>query len=233
MDETISLNDSSREVMRIYALLTGALLTLSACDRAEHGSAPASMNVSTPRIRALPFRIESVMLSDLFQNNLKLAKVNVGVDGGAKFEWAATAVAIAEKVSKFGADSIEVSINRNEIHQKQGIRFREVAHAYYSPHPQHSVWDGDKVWAIYLADPAHLATQTDVDIDEEFTDLNQRLIDRGTEINAADRKASVAVAKKYHLPKDWQLPAGNIWMNGDGFPRDSLTVDTPPRRWRN
>src|SRR5882757_10827464 len=70
-------------------------------------------------------------------------------------------------------------------HQRQGAMLREVAHTYYSPNPQHSVWEGDKVWAIYVADPAHLATHTDVDIDEEFTDLNQNLIDRGMDNDAA------------------------------------------------
>jgi DNA-binding protein H-NS len=136
--------------------------------------------------------------------------VSEQLDGGSKLEWGATSVAIAEKVSKFGADSIEVLVNRNEIHQKQGVRFREVAHTYYSPNPQHTVWDGDKMWAIYLADPAHLATQTDENIDEDFADLDQHLIDRGMGADAADRKAGAAIAKKYHLPKDWQLWSGNI-----------------------
>jgi len=58
------------------------------------------------------------MLSDKFQNNLKVAKVNVGVDGGSKLQWGATSVAIDEKFSRFGADSIEVSIGRNEIPSK-------------------------------------------------------------------------------------------------------------------
>src|SRR6202022_2369471 len=154
-----------------YAILTATIAILSACGSTDRAGAPAATRGSAEAVRALPFRIETVMLSDMFQNNLKVAKVNVGVDGGSKLEWGATAVAIAEKGSKFGADSIEVSVRRNEIHQRQGVMFREVAHTYYSPNPQHSVWEGDKMWAIYLADPAHLATQTDVDIDEEFAEV--------------------------------------------------------------
>jgi hypothetical protein len=211
--------------MRTYAILTATIAILSACDSTDRAGAPASTSGSAEAVRALPFRIETVMLSDMFQNNLKVAKVNVGVNGGSKLEWGATSVAIAEKVSRFGADSIEVSVRRNDVHQKQGAMFRELAHTYYSPNPQHSVWEGDKKWAIYLADPAHLATQADVDTDEEFSDLNQNLIDRGMDSDAADKKAGAAVAKKYHLPKDWQLPIGNVWMTGDGLPRASLTVD--------
>ncbi|TGN93672.1 hypothetical protein [Burkholderia sp. USMB20] len=74
----------------------------------------------------------------MFQNNLKFAKVQVGVNGGAAVQWSATSIAIAGKVATFGADSVEVSVRRNEVLQSHGGRFREVAHAYYSQNPNHS-----------------------------------------------------------------------------------------------
>lgn len=103
--------------------------------------------------------------------------------------------------------------------------FREVAHTYYSPNPKHSVWDGEKMWTIYAADAAHVATQTDVAVYEDFQDLNQKLIEKGMDVAAADTKAGAAIAKKYHLAKDWRLPMGNMTISGDGIPRDSLSVD--------
>jgi hypothetical protein len=178
-----------------------------------------------PKVKALPFAIEEVMLSDAFQNNLKVAKVHVGVTGGDAEAWAATSIAIAEKVASFGVDSIEVSVRRNEIVERRGISLREVAHAYYSPNPDRTVWSGDKQWAIYLAEPEHLATQKDVAVYEEFIDLNERMIEKGVDPEAADKKAGSVIAKKYGLPKDWRLPSGNIWFNGPGFDRSSITVD--------
>lgn len=205
-------------------------VALSACDGDHHDAAAsseavASANSSAPAVRALPFSIEEVMLSDLFQNGLKVAKVEVGVNGGTSLEWAATSVAIAEKVASFGADSIEVSVRRNEITQPHGVMFREVAHAWYSPNPKHTVWEEDKRWLIFTADPAHLATQKDVSVYFDFQEVNEKLIDKGMDTDAADKKAGAVIAKRYHLPKDWRLSLGNMFMNGDGIPRDSFSLD--------
>ncbi|MEM5446104.1 hypothetical protein [Paraburkholderia guartelaensis] len=176
-------------------------------------------------MKALPFSIENVALSDLFQNNLKVAKVYVGINGGTAAEWSATSIAIAEKVSTFGADSIEVSVNRDDVKQTRGVRFRELAHAYYSPNPAHTVWEGDPQWKVLQADPAHLSTQQEVSITEEYDTLNQALIDKGMNNEAADRKAAAAIAKKYHLPKDWMLPVGNTLSD---VSRESMNVDAGP-----
>src|SRR5690349_2868480 len=210
-------------------LLPLACLTfglLSACGKPNETAAVASVsNPNAPTVSALPFHVEAAMLSDMFQNNIKVAKVLVGVSGGSAAQWSATSIAIAEKVATFGADSIEVSVRRNEVTQSRGDRFREVAHAYYSPNPDHSVWDGKEKWKVLQADAAHLSTQRDVSISEDFDDLNQKLIDKGMDTDAADQKAGAVIAKKYHLPKDWRLPVGNSLND---VARDSLNVDAAP-----
>lgn len=162
------------------------------------------------------------MLSDMFQNNLKVARIHVGVSGGAAAQWSATSIAIAEKAATFGADSVEVVVLRNEVTQSRGVRFRELAHAYYSPNPSHSVWDDQDKWKVLQADAAHLSTQQDVRIDGEFSELNQKFIDKGMDGDTADQKAGAVIAKKYHLPKDWRLPVGNVLKD---VPRDSMNVD--------
>ncbi|EKS9798862.1 MULTISPECIES: hypothetical protein [Burkholderia] len=182
-------------------------------------------NTNQPTVAALPFTIEGASLSDMFQNNLKVAKVEVGVNGGSASQWAATATAIAEKVATFGADSVEVSVRRNEVRQSRGDRFREVAHAYYSPDPSHSVWDDKEKWKLLQADASHLSSQQDVNIYDDFSDLNEKLIDKGMDDNAADQKAGAVIAKKYHLPKDWRLPIGNVLKD---VPRDAMSVDATP-----
>ncbi|OYD78332.1 UNVERIFIED_ORG: hypothetical protein BDU10_3465 [Burkholderia sp. CF145] len=200
-----------------------SVIALSSCGKSEETPAVSFVTYpNAPTVNALPFSIENVMLSDLFRNNLKVAKVYVGVNGGTAAEWSATSIAIAEKVGTFGADSIEVSVRRDEVRQARGVGFREVAHTYYSPNPAHTVWEGDAKWKVLQADAAHLSTQQDVSITEDFVTLNQRLIDRGMDNDAADRKAGAAIAKKYHLPKDWTLPVGNRLHD---VPRESVNVD--------
>lgn len=198
-----------------------ALVALGGCDNKESTG-------GVGLTKALPFSIESVMLSDMFKDNLKVARVNVGVTGGTPSEWAATSAAIAEKTATFGADSIEVTVRRNEITQAHGVMFREVVHAYYSPNPSHTVWDGGKTWEMYVANPNQLATQQDVAIFEEFQALNEKLLEKGVDGEAADKKAGAVIAKKYNLPKDWRLPNGNIDTNVDGFDRKSIAIDAAP-----
>ncbi|MGI4812708.1 MAG: hypothetical protein ACRYG5_07835 [Janthinobacterium lividum] len=206
------------------ALLTLGLL--GACGKSNETTTITPVtNPNAPTVSALPFNVEAAMLSDMFQNNVKVAKVLVGVSGGTAAQWSATSIAIAEKVATFGADSVEVSVRRNEVTQPQGDRFREVAHAYYSPDPSHSVWDDKNKWKVLQADAAHLSTQRDVDIYDDFSDLNQKLIERGMDTDVADHKAGAAIAKKYHLPKDWRLPVGNFLND---VLRDSMNVDTSP-----
>ena len=217
---------TSRGVMKPLTLACLAIGLLNACGKSAETTAivPVS-NPNAPTVSALPFNIEAAMLSDLFQNNIKVAKVLVGVNGGSAAQWSATSIAIAEKVATFGADSVEVSVRRNEVTQSQGGRFREVAHTYYSPNPSHSVWDGMDKWKVLQADAAHLSTQQDVNIDEDFSALNQKLIDKGMDTDAADQKAGAVIAKKYHLPKDWRLPVGNVLND---VSRDSMNIDTAP-----
>ena len=212
--------------MRTLTLVCAAIGLLSACGKSDQPTTgtPVS-NTNQPTVAALPFTIEGASLSDMFQNNLKFAKVLVGVNGGSAAQWSATSIAIAEKVATFGADSVEVSVRRNEVRQSRGDRFREVAHAYYSPDPSHSVWDDKEKWKLLQADASHLSSQQDVNIYDEFSDLNQKLIDKGMDDNTADQKAGAVIAKKYHLLKDWRLPIGNVLKD---VPRDAINVDVAP-----
>lgn len=207
---------------QIFACLAVALL--GACGQSDdQAAAPQAMNPKATTVKALSFNVEGAMFSDLFQDHLKVAKIEVGVSGGSAPEWSATAIAIAEKVATYGADSVEVSVRRNEISVPTGVRFREVAHAYFSPNPSHSVWDDGQKWKVLQADPVHLSNQQDVEISEDFNSLNDKLIEQGMDLDKADQKAGALIAKKYNLPKDWRLPVGNYL---DDVSRDSMNVDT-------
>jgi hypothetical protein len=154
---------------------------------------------------------------------MKVANIGVGVDGGSTKEWTATAIAIAQKIGGNGIDSVEVSVRRNDIHEKQGVRFREVAHVYYSPNTQRDIWSNGESWQILQADPSMLSTQKDVDLSEEYDALENSYEQKGMDPDAADKKAAAALAKKYHLQDNWALPVGNN-VNPQ-VPRSSMNVD--------
>lgn len=208
--------------MNKVMLLVALACVLSACGSDD--DAPAVQRYAgAPTIKALPFTVESAMRNGAFQGDLKLATIGVGVDGGSSKEWTATAIAIAEKIAGQGVDSVEVSVRRNDIHEKQGIRFREVAHVYYSPDPTRTVWHDGEKWKILPADPSSLSTQKDVDLYEDYDALNESYINKGMDSDAADKKAGSAIAKKYHLQADWSLPVGND-LNSE-IQRSSMNID--------
>jgi hypothetical protein len=190
---------------------------------------PRSREVASPSAaaaedRAMHFSIESAWLSDMFKDDLKVAKVQAAVHGGTPREWAATAIVIAEAVASYGADSVEVSVTRDDIHQQRGERFREIAHVYFSPKPERSLWDEKTPWTIFMADADRLSTQTDVSVTEEFDALDQKYIAAGLSTEAAERKAAAIVAKKFKLPKDWTLPLGNAVVKGSGISKEAFNV---------
>ncbi|WP_176039530.1 hypothetical protein [Burkholderia stabilis] len=203
---------------------TASAMVASAPSALAQPARDASLS-TPPSINALPFTIEGASLSNLFQDNLKVSKIQVGVSGGTAAEWAATAIAIAEKAATFGANSIDVSVRRNEITQSRGTLFREVARVSFSPDPKRTVWAGEPQWSIQVADPEHLSTQRDVQITEAYYAENERLLDAGLADDVADRKAGAAVAKKFHLAKDWRMPIGNAFRE---VPRDSINFDAAP-----
>ncbi|UKD15475.1 hypothetical protein L3V59_21235 [Burkholderia aenigmatica] len=217
------------------AMLTLFIVSaLSGCGDSDRSSvqaatqSPASeseMRGNYYRVDALPFAIKGAMLSDLFKDRMKYANVEVEVNGGSEAEWASTAVAIAEKIASIGADSIEVTIFRNEIPESHGQRFRKVAWATYSPDPKRTLWENDPQWTLQVADSKNLSTVRDAQIYEEYYQLNQSYIDKGLDSDTADQRAGKAIAKKYHLQADWRLPVGNILSD---FPRASITVNTAP-----
>ncbi|QWA09062.1 hypothetical protein GTU79_16410 [Sodalis ligni] len=96
--------------------------------------ASSSCKSSLPKpAKSLPFVIEHIMLNNAFKDNHRLVKIEAGVTGGNRMEWAATSIAIAEIASRTGADSIEVLLNRNEIPVDQSTMFRQLSNVYYAP----------------------------------------------------------------------------------------------------
>ncbi|GGA40864.1 hypothetical protein [Dyella nitratireducens] len=209
--------------MRNIVLAAAITCAISGCSSSDDAPQAQPTYSGAPTVKALPFSVETAYESGLYQGNLKVANIGVGVNGGSTKEWTATAIAIAQKIGGDGIDSVEVSVRRNDIHEKQGVRFREVAHAYYSPNTQRDIWSRGKPWQILQAEPSALSTQQDVDLYEEYDALENSYEKKGMDPDAADNKAGAVLEKKYHLPANWSLPSGND-MNPE-VPRDSMNVD--------
>jgi hypothetical protein len=220
-------------IPRTLLALTAFLGTLTGCDSGESPQKPASESqksmvtasapsaVNKTSVNALPFDIETVMLSDQFQNDLKLARVNVRVSGGSKNEWIATAIAISREVGGFGADSVEVIVRRSDLDGLEAPDlYRRLAQVMYSPNPKHSIWDGSDL--ISVAD--RVASVQQIHADNEYNALNTEFIDKGMDIDAADKKAAAMVVKKFHLPKDWVLFDGGVGDTKLSF--DDFNVNT-------
>ena len=151
------------------------------------------------------------MLSDLFINNLKVARINVHVDGGTQQEWVATALAIAHEVGNLGANSIEATVDRSDlggIEPAPPPMFFHLARVSFSPDPKHTVWDNMPQTSISVTETP--ATREEVQRDDEFEALVEKNNDKGMKSDVAETKAAATIAKKYHLPKDWQLYSGGL-----------------------
>jgi hypothetical protein len=163
------------------------------------------------------------MLSDLFIHDLKLAKINVQVQGGSKDEWVATALAIAHEVGKLGASSIEATVDRDDL---EGIDaaplYRHLAKVYFSPDPKHSVWDNQPQTMIAITEQP--ATRNEVERDTEYWALIEKFNNKGMDSDTAETRAGAIIAKKFHLPKDWALYAGGLADNK--YPGTDFNVDS-------
>lgn len=202
----------------LFALWTLAIL--AGCDSSAPPPAPQA---SGPRIKALPFTIETVMLSDLFKDELKVGKVNVQVQGGNQEEWVATALAVAYEVGKLGANSVEATVDRNDL---QGIEaaplYLHLAKVFYSPDPKRTVWTAQE--QIMVAVTEHPATREEVERDTAFWALIEKFTDEGISSESAENKAGAIVARKFHLPKDWQLYSGGL--ADKKYPGTNFNVDS-------
>jgi hypothetical protein len=191
----------------LFTLCT--LVILAGCDRSAPPPAPAA---SGPRIKALPFKVETVMLSDLFKDELKVGKVNVQVQAGNQEEWVATALAVAYEVGKLGANSVEATVDRSDL---EGIEaaplYLHLAKVFYSPDPKRTVWTDQA--KIMIAVTERPATREEVERDTQFWALIEKLTDKGMDSESAENKAGAAIAKQFHLPKDWQLYSGGLADN--------------------
>ncbi|WP_413724750.1 hypothetical protein [Sodalis sp. RH16] len=189
--------------------------------------ASSSCKSSVPKpAKSLPFVIEHITLNNAFKDNHRLVKIEAGVTGGNRMEWAATSIAIAEIASRTGADSIEVLLNRNEIPADQSTMFRQLSNVYYAPNQKKSIW-GNAIkskWEIYVAKEKNIATKRDIDINNFFDKTNQKLIDSGVDYDKADEKAGVITVNKFHLKNDWILFSGNLNESDDGIPRQSIRI---------
>jgi hypothetical protein len=206
---------------RACSLVFFAATTLAGCDDPPSKPAPAAH--TGPTIHALPFTIENVMLSDLFINELKVAKVNVQVKGGTQEEWAATALAIAYAVGNLGANSIEATVDRSDLTgMEPAPLYLHLAKVMYSPDPKHTVWTDNPETLISTTEQP--ATKEEVQRDTEYWAMLDKLIDKGVESDSAEKKAGAAIAKKFHLLPDWQLYNGGL--DDRKFPKADYSVDT-------
>lgn len=204
-------------------LIVFAAIGLASCDDPPPATPPV---VHTgPSIHALPFAIDTVMLSDLFTSNLKVAKINVHVDGGTPQEWVATALAIAHEVGNLGANSIEATVDRTDlggIEPAPPPMFFHLARVSFSPDPRHTVWDNMPQTSISVTETP--ATREEVQRDDEFEALVEKNNDMGMDSDVAETKAAATIAKKYHLPKDWQLYSGGL--DESKFPKADYNIDS-------
>jgi hypothetical protein len=202
----------------VLALCTLAIL--ASCDSPAPPTAPAA---SGPRIKALPFTIETMMLSDLFKDELKVGKVNVQVQGGNQEEWVATALAVAYEVGKLGANSVETTVDRSDLKEIEAAPlYLHLAKVFYSPDRKRTVWTDQA--QIMIAVTEHPATREEVERDTEFWALIEKLSDKGMDSESAENKAGATIAKKFHLPKDWQLYSGGLADNK--YPGTNFNVDS-------
>jgi len=214
-------------VVKIGAIFVGicALLGVVGAFRSNPNSLETQSGTpivsAKPKVSAMRFGIETVMLSDLFQNNLKVAKVNASVEGGSENEWIATAILIAKRVAGYGADSVEVVIDRTDLDSANPVpAFRHIAQVYYSPDQKHSVWDkGNLIMAS-----EQLATIKDVQVNNEYWRLEKKFTDAGMGPDMADKKAGAMVARKFKLSQDWQLFEGGPSEKKMGF--DDFDIDS-------
>jgi hypothetical protein len=205
-----------------------AASVLASCGKSQYSEANnlAVEPKQAPNVKVLPFSIEDVSIYDRFVGGLKQATVDVDVDGGDGRAWAATGVTIAERVAALGVDSVEVSVRRNDIKRSRALRFREVAHIFYSPEPKRSVWSDGKVWQIYAVNDSGLASPRDVAIYESYCRIEENLESQGVDRDEADRRARrIVVWQNHQLNRDWRPPRGSIIMDGDGISRTALSID--------
>lgn len=178
---------------------------------------------TTKAVRALPFEIDTVMLSDLFQNGLKVGNVNVRVNGGTPEEWIATSFAVAVRVADMGADSVEVTVDRNDVSGLDVMPvYKHLAKLYYSANPNKSVWAGQEQFLAMVNQ--HPVTIEEMRRDAEYFSLVDQFVKQGMDVNQADRKSGEIISKKFHLAPDWK-PAENHLVKKEFGEKFNITSD--------
>jgi hypothetical protein len=155
-----------------------------------------------------------VALNDGTTHTIILADVAEGTPA----EWAATAVAIAEKAVALGAASAKVTLLRADVTQREGYNLRRATEVYYDT-------KNAPPWIIVEADAKTLVTQQEVNAQEEYDSLYKKYTQAGMDEQVADDKAGRAVQRKYHLPKNWSLML-TARASGNDISRSTFNVDT-------
>jgi hypothetical protein len=132
-------------------------------------------------------------------------------------------LAVAYEVGKLGANSVEATVDRSDL---EGIEaaplYLHLAKVYYSPDPKRTVWTDQA--QIMIAVTERPATREEVERDTEFWALIEKLNGKGMDSESAENKAGATIAKKFHLPKDWQLYSGGLADNK--YPGTNFNVDS-------
>lgn len=113
-------------------------------------------------IPTLPFSVECVFVSSLFNDNHKLARISIAVGDGTPNEMAATMVIVAKSAKKTGADSIQIDLKNKKLPSDVEDAFRQIGIAYFSPNPEFSLWSDEgkgKQWEVFVSHREKLITQ--------------------------------------------------------------------------
>ncbi|WP_206244273.1 hypothetical protein [Novosphingobium terrae] len=208
-------------------LLGGIVLATRPATSANAGDNAQNLSSVTATVPAAPYDIESYIYSDSFVGGIKVAQIRAIVTGDDRNRWAATIIAISQTAQDAGAESVKVTLLRNISRDVPDV-LRELAHAYYNPVPNRSVWNDKDKWAIFVAQPGHIADDRTIAFNQAYHEEYRKLIRARLSEDKAAEQARRAVAARFKLPADWKLWAGNVNDNKDRFSPDSISIDRKP-----
>ncbi|WP_157099008.1 hypothetical protein [Novosphingobium rosa] len=222
--------------------LGGVGLAVRPASPANAGDNAATLSSVTSTVPAAPYDVESYVYTDSFVGGIKVAQIRAIVTGDDRNRWAATIIAISQAAHDAGAESVKVTLLRNISRDVPDV-LRELAHAYYNPVPNRSVWNDKTLWAIFVAQPGHIADDRTIAINQAYHEEYRKLIRTRPAADpkkpdpqkaapkreewAADQ-ARRTIAARFRLPADWKLWGGNVNDSRDRFNPDSISIDRKP-----
>lgn len=219
----------------IALALGGGVLATRQAGTANAGASAQTLSSVTATVPAAPYDVENYSYSDAFVGGIKVAQIRAIVTGDDRNRWAATIIAISQTAHDAGAEAVKVTLLRN-ISRDIPDTLRELAHAYYSPVPDRTVWDDKTLWAIFIAQPRHIADDRTIAINQAYhEEYRKQLRARLPAGKTPDQKESwaagqarQAIAARFKLPADWKLWGGNVNESTDRFSPDSISIDRKP-----